>query len=83
MANKPQRNIINLKDRQLFDTIADLLVVDGSVKITGLGVFEVKQIKGHMGYNPSKKKHEKVEPYKKLIFTPTKKLRVQIQKCRK
>jgi len=83
MPNIPQKNIINLKDRRLFDRVADLLVVDGGVKVTGFGTFKLVKIKAHMGFNPSNGKYEKIEDYYKLTFIPTKKLREKVQSCKR
>ncbi len=79
MANIKHSSIIKIKDRTLFDVIKKDLIKYGMVKITGFGVFRIKEMKSHSRYIPGSKKVEEVGIKYKLIFIPTKTLKEDIQ----
>lgn len=80
MANIKQQSIIKLKDKQFFTLLEKELIKYGRVKITGLGVFKLNKMKAHTRYIPGAKKVGTTKAYVKITFTPTKSLKVNIQK---
>lgn len=75
--NKMKEKIIKGK---VIDDIADNLAKVGKVKATGLGKFKVVSMKARKAYNIAKGKSVLRKSYKKIKFTPTKKLRDLINK---
>ncbi len=80
MANTKQQSIIKLKDKQFFVLLEQELIKYGRVKITGLGVFKLNKMKAHTRYIPGSKKVGKIKSYVKIVFVPTKQLKVNVQK---
>lgn len=81
MASIKQKVILKLKDGDDFiQTLGDLLGQTGKVKITGLGVFEIKHINAREGYGVFEKKMIKIKAHNKLVFRPSVSLRKTIQK---
>ena len=80
MANKHQKAIMKLKSQELLDQIEDVLVHTGKVKISGLGIFEIRQMKAREGYGVYEKKMIKIRAHNKLIFRASSSLRKAIQK---
>lgn len=67
MTNKKQKVILKVDDSFL-DYIKDNLKEHGKVKITGLGIFELKHFKGRVGYNVATKTKEQFPPYSRVVF---------------
>ncbi len=79
MANKTQKAIINLKDRTIIDVFKKNLLSYGGFKLVGFGIFSLKRMKPKEGFNPFTKESETFESNVKLSFSPTKKLKDEIQ----
>lgn len=73
-------SIIKLKDQQFFELLVKELITHGIVKVTGLGVFKLKKMSEQKRYIPGSKKMGIVKARVKLIFTPTKQIKDNIQK---
>ena len=84
MANKLQKSIIKLDPYpQLVEQLQDEMIKSGGLKITGLGVFKIKQTKGTKnGYNPYSKKRQHFKPKIKVLFKPAKSFNDKLQKCK-
>lgn len=80
MANKTQKSIIDLKDKTLIQAFHNHLLRYGGFKLTGFGVFDLKKMKAHKGFNPYTKKVEHFPEYIKITFTPNKFVKELIQK---
>lgn len=80
MANIKHESIIKLKDNQFFELLVRELITHGVVKVTGLGVFRLKQMAQQKRYIPGSGKMGIVKARTKLVFTPTKAIKINIQK---
>jgi len=80
MANIKHKSIIKLKDKQFFVLLEQELIKHGMVKVTGLGVFKLMKMKSHTRYIPGSKKVGITKAYVKIVFIPTKTLKVNVQK---
>jgi len=78
MGNSPQKMIIDI-DRDFVAVLREGLKKHGKVKVTGLGIFEVRKVKARIGFNPSSKEKEMIKEYKKIKFTATKILKDLLQ----
>lgn len=79
MANKKQKSITKV-DKAFIDFIFSKLLKHGSLKIIGLGIFKLQKMKARKGFNPYSKESVKFPAYIKISFSPTKKLKLAIQK---
>lgn len=80
MANQPQRSILKFKDDIFIKQFEESLLATGKLKVQGLGIFDIRKIKAHMGMNMATGEMQKVRAYNKLGFRVSKKLREAIQK---
>lgn len=82
--NKKQSSIMKLTPHPI--SVNDLkknLMKNGSLKITGLGIFKLKRTKGRKNaMNPHTKKRQNFAPNTKVSFTPSKELKTKVQKWR-
>lgn len=83
MANIKHQSILKLKDTQFFELLIKELVTHGIVKVTGLGVFKLKNMKEQNRYIPGKGEMGIVKARVKLVFLPTKSIKENIQKYAK
>lgn len=79
MANKEQKVILKFKNDEFVSQLTRLIMSAGKVKVSGLGIFEVRKIAAREGYNVGNGNRIKIPAHNKLVFRPTKKLRVIIQ----
>lgn len=79
MVNRRQKVILEFKDDVFVQQLSSLLLKTGKVKVAGLGIFEVREIAEREGYSVHDGKRIVVPAYKKLAFTPTKKLKELMQ----
>ena len=79
MPNKKQSLIIRDRANPLVVTLLDGLLAVGKVKVTGLGIFEVRKSAAKVGYNPATGGKKECPAYNRIHFTPTKELRNLIQ----
>jgi len=82
-----QREICSISDAEMqvnnvFNTIAELLIDNKSVRITGFGQFEVKRFPDRIGYNPFDKKQMLVKSYKVVGFKMSKDLKRKVNEER-
>ena len=76
MTNK----IKNLKDTSgLIDQLVHELEKNGSARLVHFGLFKIKEIKGHKRYDFKARKVVPMEPYKQIIFTPSKGIREMLR----
>lgn len=61
-------------------SIADVLLVQGKVRINGFGVFTLKRMASKKGFNPAKGKYEVFPSYVKVVFFPNYKFKKSIQR---
>lgn len=80
MANKKNKVILRLGNDDFIVQLEKLLLQTGSVKVTGLGIFEIRQFKAKQFYNIYKSKMDKLPDMNKLVFKPTLSLKKSIQK---
>lgn len=77
--NKPQKYIINDKSG-VVDNIAASLKKHGKVKVTRLGIFEIKEISGRTVYNRRTGGQDPLPPFKFISFKPSKTFKKFISK---
>lgn len=80
MSNKIQRAILKFADDTFIKQLERLLLETGRVKVTDLGVFEIRQYKERKAWNVGTQKDFILPARKRLVFLPTKLLREAIQK---
>ncbi len=81
MANlKKHKVILRFKNDDFIAQLEKLLLETGAVKVTNLGIFEIRCFKGKEGYNVHTKKIENFPAWNKVVFKPTKSLKDSIQK---
>lgn len=80
MSSKKQKMILKLKNDDFIHKLVDLLMQTGKVKITGLGIFEIKNIPAREGYGVFEKKMIKIKAHNKLAFRVSASIRKSIQK---
>lgn len=79
MSNTKQRVILKFKDDAFVEQLEKLLLSSGKVKVGGLGIFEIREVKAREGYNVGSGDRITIPAHKKVVFRPTKKLRDSIQ----
>jgi nucleoid DNA-binding protein len=81
MSNVRQRVILKFKDEAFVTKLTELLSKTGKVKISGLGIFEIREVKERKGYGigTDGSKPIIIPAHKKIAFRPTKKIRNLIQ----
>jgi len=70
MSNVPQKEIVQLP-KEILAEIRKAIIEKGKVKITGLGIFETRQVKARRGRNPRTGAEIKIPAYTKIKFKPT------------
>lgn len=80
MANKTQKVILKFRDDNFTEQLEKLLLHTGRVKVTNLGVFEIRSINARNSYNVGKGGTIVIPKHNKLVFKPTKVLKEIIQK---
>lgn len=78
--NKKQRVILKFHDDNFIEQLEKLLLLTGKVKVTGLGVFEIRHINARQSYNISNGKSIIIPRHNRIMFKPTKLLKEAIQK---
>lgn len=78
MPNIKQRSIIGSGTTP--DEIVQNLLKFGGCKVTNFGAFNLKTVKAHSGFNPYTQKKQNFPTFVKVNFTPTKTLKLKIQK---
>ena len=73
MANKKQKYIMSLPE-SVEKEIWFNLKKQGKIRVVGLGIFEIKQVKAITRYSPFSNKVITNKPYKKISFRPYKPL---------
>lgn len=68
MANQNQKVIMKLKNEEFIHQLIDLLKRAGKVKVTNLGIFEVKVLKARKGYNVYERKSITIPERNKIVF---------------
>lgn len=79
MSNIKQKVILKLKNDDFTNQLQELLVQAGKVKVSGLGIFEIKRINEREGYGVYEKKMITIPAHNKLVFRMSKTLRRAIQ----
>lgn len=79
MSNTKQRVILKFKDDQFVERLEHLLLQAGKVKVTGLGIFEVRKVAEREGYNVGTGERITIPAHNKVVFRPAKGLREAIQ----
>lgn len=77
--NKKQKSIIRFNDNAFVDNLEKLLMKHGKVKVSGLGIFEVREVAEREGYNVADGGRIMVPAHNRIAFRPTKRLRDNIQ----
>lgn len=80
MSSQKQRVILKLKNDDFIQKLGELLTQTGKVKVTGLGIFEIRHIDARDGYGVFEKKMIKIKAHNKLVFRVSSSLRKSIQK---
>lgn len=81
MSNIKQKVILKFKDDAFVNKLTELLNKTGKVKVGGLGIFEIREVKERKGYGigTDGSKPITIPAHKKIAFRPTKKLKELIQ----
>jgi len=79
MSNKKQKVILKFKNDAFVEQLKSLLLKTGSVKVGGLGIFEIRKIPAREAYNVGSGKMFLLDEHNKLAFKPTKKIKDVIQ----
>lgn len=77
---KKHKVTLRFGNKDFIEKLEELLVSTGAVKVTGLGIFEIKQFQAKPFYNIYKDKMDTLPAMNKLVFRPTKQLKLAIQK---
>lgn len=80
MSNKKQRVILKFRDDNFTEQLKKLLLNTGRVKVTNLGVFEIRSIPARDSYDVNTHQKIVIPKHNKLGFKPTKLLKQSIQK---
>lgn len=78
MTNYKQKKIMKL-DKNFMQEFVSSLLQHGSVKITSLGVFKIKQHPARVGLHPATGKEITIEPHTRLKVTISSVLKRKIQ----
>lgn len=70
---------MGFKNNEFVDQLQSLLMSTGKVKVAGLGIFEIRNIKERLGYDMRTKERITIKSHNKISFRPTQKLKVKIQ----
>lgn len=79
MSTKHRKMALKLKDQAFIQRFTTLLLTGGKLKVTGIGVFEIKRIAAREGYNVGTGGRCQIKEHNKLSFRPAKPLKVSIQ----
>jgi nucleoid DNA-binding protein len=80
MANVKQKAKIRFKSKEVEESILEMLLANGKVKVGKLGIFEIRRTKPRRGFNISTGTIHTVPEYNRLSFTPSKTFKREIQK---
>ena len=79
MSNRKQRVILKFKDDAFVDQLTSLLLKAGKVKVSGLGIFEIRRIAEREGYNVGTGERITISAHNKVAFRPHKKMKDSVQ----
>lgn len=77
--NKKQKVILKFKDDFFIDKFNELINQTGKVKLSGIGIFEIKEINERESYNIHTKERCIIPTHNKIVFKPTVSLKKHIQ----
>lgn len=72
MASQKEKIILKLEDESFIHQLIDLLKRTGRVRVTNLGIFEIKNLKARQGFNVYKRKIITIPKRNKIVFKPLK-----------
>jgi len=76
---RPQKAIMKFKNDDFVVSLIKTLIETGKVKVTGLGIFEIRHLKPRKSYNPWTKEDIIIPARKKIGFKPEKKFKDAIK----
>lgn len=79
MSNKKQKVILKFKDDSFIEQFNKLILQTGKVKLSGIGIFELKRINERESFNIQTRKIFMLPSHNKIVFKPTKSLKDNIQ----
>lgn len=79
MSNVKQKVILRFKDDAFVEQLTSLLMKAGKVKVSGLGIFEIRAVAERDGYSVGSGKRIKIPGHTKVAFRPTKKIKDLVQ----
>jgi nucleoid DNA-binding protein len=75
MANRKQKTILKFKDDEFLARLSLCLKENKRVKVTGIGIFELREMKERKIMNPYTRKIQIIPRHNKIGFLPSKTLK--------